>query len=357
MTGDAMRISQILRLASLAFMLGLVPHVPASAQNATCQRIAADLASLDRSGQAHVQQAAGLRQQYAQIIGTLGQLGCDQSRLFGPQPPAQCAVLRQQASALVSRISQLENGGGRSETRRLQLQDAYAAHDCRGSDRPYRAAAPIDDGMPRYATPTLADERIRELEERGQRLQGDVQRLTEKEKSATRRDAARVPICVRTCDGFFFPVNFQGAEGQYADVCRASCPGANAEMYWMSGDGDLENAVSGRGARYTALPAAFKYRQALDQSCSCKSPQESWGRVLRKAEGLIHSKGDIVVTADSSQRLARPNAGNKELRGIKTMADPVSVGSTPDQKLADSDDGEQQPLPPLESFEVLNPRR
>jgi pyruvate/2-oxoglutarate dehydrogenase complex dihydrolipoamide acyltransferase (E2) component len=81
-------------------------------------------------------------------------------------------------------------------------------------------------------------------------------------------------VCVRTCDGFFFPVSYQTYAShlaQDATVCQSSCA-APAELYVYRNPGqEIDQAISLNGTAYADLPAAFKYRKAYVNGCSCKA--------------------------------------------------------------------------------------
>ena len=127
------------------------------------------------------------------------------------------------------------------------------------------------------------------------------------------RGGGSQPVCVRTCDGFFFPVNYEGAHNgdRYAEACQSSCPAAKTEVYFMPRGADLKSAATARGERYTALPAAFRYRKERDATCTCKADSQSWGEVLAQVEPMIKKdKNEILVTAEKSAELARPEDPN-----------------------------------------------
>ncbi len=116
-------------------------------------------------------------------------------------------------------------------------------------------------------------------------------------------------VCVRTCDGFFFPVNYEGAHSndRYAEACQLACPAASTEVYFMPRGGELHQAATQTGHRYTALPAAFRYRKERDASCSCKAQEQTWGEVLAQADTLVkRGANDIFVTPQRSIELSRP---------------------------------------------------
>lgn len=137
-------------------------------------------------------------------------------------------------------------------------------------------------------------------------------------------------VCVRTCDGFFFPVNYEGARGsdRFAEACQASCPNAETEVYFKPPGADMHSAANAKGRNYTLLPNAFKYRTQRDATCSCKADGETWAQALKGAEELIGTrKGDTVVTQERSDQLTRsdvPNASPKPKDSVASAPAPKS---------------------------------
>ncbi len=105
------------------------------------------------------------------------------------------------------------------------------------------------------------------------------------------------PVCVRLCDGFFFPV--PASTGPNADaeaVCRALCPSAGVALYFLPGNSDrIEDAANARGEPYSALPAAFRYRSAGAPACGCRRAGEP---ELAYWRDPTLKSGDAVMTAD-----------------------------------------------------------
>ena len=84
-------------------------------------------------------------------------------------------------------------------------------------------------------------------------------------------------ICVRLCDGYFFPVSFSTLQTHFdrdAEACQSRCA-APAELYfYQNPGGTVEQAVSVRNkAPYTSLKTAFRYRKEFVQGCSCKQAE------------------------------------------------------------------------------------
>ena len=117
-------------------------------------------------------------------------------------------------------------------------------------------------------------------------------------------------VCVRTCDGGFFPMrNLPDGRGGADEMCQALCPGTEAQAYSMPyGDDALKHAASVKGSRaYPNLANAFKFRKEFVPNCSCKPDGKTWAQSLVKAESmLVRHKGDIFVTPMQAEALSRP---------------------------------------------------
>ncbi|HZP21770.1 MAG TPA: DUF2865 domain-containing protein [Bauldia sp.] len=80
-------------------------------------------------------------------------------------------------------------------------------------------------------------------------------------------------VCVRTCDGYFFPISQASIASRFsadADACRAACPGAPTALYVQPNpSGDPDAMTTPDGEPYSALPAAFRYRREFVAACTC----------------------------------------------------------------------------------------
>ncbi len=118
-------------------------------------------------------------------------------------------------------------------------------------------------------------------------------------------------VCVRTCDGGFFPIDTRKAPGGLVslnDVCKALCPNAEAALYTYPAGRDVSSAVSENGIPYTQLPNAFRFQKVRDPSCGCKAQGQSWAQALTDAERLMGEdrKGEMTVTPEKAEELSRP---------------------------------------------------
>jgi hypothetical protein len=89
-------------------------------------------------------------------------------------------------------------------------------------------------------------------------------------------------MCVRTCDGSFFPISANAGPADFdrdADACSARCPGAQTELYYHPLTSETSEMVSASTGRpYTELPTAFAYKSGSPASrsqCGCRLPPQS----------------------------------------------------------------------------------
>jgi len=117
-------------------------------------------------------------------------------------------------------------------------------------------------------------------------------------------------LCVRTCDGYYFPVSFQVSASHFTDdeqTCQRLCPATEVALYTHRNPGEeIGQAVSLAGRPYRSLPTAFRYRQALDSACTCRKPGQSWAEALGGGYDTTIQRGDVIVTEESSKAMAQP---------------------------------------------------
>ena len=138
-------------------------------------------------------------------------------------------------------------------------------------------------------------------------------------ESAERREAGggAYTVCVRTCDGSFFPVAYFGRRSRadsLEEVCRAQCPNAEVKLYSFPLGGAIDEAVSSTGEPYGSLPNAHKFEASYDSRCSCRRPGQSWAEALAAAEARYgHDAHDVLVTPEKSAEMSRPIAAPRIL--------------------------------------------
>jgi hypothetical protein len=128
---------------------------------------------------------------------------------------------------------------------------------------------------------------------------------------ATKR-GSRAAVCVRLCDGFYFPsVNTSGGD----EGCASQCPDAPTVFYSEPPGSDrIEDAVSLQGAPYSALPVANRHQTSFDGTCTChhsflRSYLADLRRdpTLRDGDLVMTDKGFAVFKSDKSRAVSAAN--------------------------------------------------
>ena len=84
-------------------------------------------------------------------------------------------------------------------------------------------------------------------------------------------------VCVRLCDGFFWPVSFAAAPKDFArdqQTCSASCDSDVRLFSYRNGGSGRDDPFATMqdldGAPYTALKTAYLFRNTYNNACKCK---------------------------------------------------------------------------------------
>ncbi|MGC2045976.1 MAG: DUF2865 domain-containing protein [Pseudolabrys sp.] len=298
--------------ATLAATLSLLAAAHAQSANPACQRLEAQLASLDR-GNADPARAEQIRrteetvnrQQFEvdRLVAQSRRMGCENSGFFSifSNPPRQCGGLNrqidQQRNALERMRSDLERLNGGTTERAAQRRGVLIALGDNGCGPQYRAAA-------------LAGQQGGFWD----RLFGDNGGGSVLSTPLGPMGGTFRTVCVRTCDGFYFPISYSTSPDRFRDdeqTCQRMCPAAEVSLYTYHNPGEeMAQAVSLNGRLYTELPNAFQYRKSMSPECSCRRPGESWAQTLKTIgpDDTI-APGDVVVTEQNSRQMSQPRIG------------------------------------------------
>lgn len=100
-------------------------------------------------------------------------------------------------------------------------------------------------------------------------------------------------LCVRLCDGFYFPVSFSTLPSHFdhdADVCSSHCAAPSELFYYPNPGGTVEQAVAMKDQEpYTKLKFAFRYRKEYVNGCSCKAADYVPADGDKRVDGALHS--------------------------------------------------------------------
>jgi hypothetical protein len=234
-------------------------------------------------------------------------LGCENRKflIFGSDPPAQCGELNGQISRMQANLADLQARAGGGAGDLVARYNAECLHA--QPSGPSNVFEALFGGIARLGAPS--DEQPQtdaRFEDHGDQRQS----APSGEKGPVQAHSGSYAVCVRTCDGSFFPVSYSGAGSRadsLEDVCRALCPNADMALYSFPFGGTVDEAASATGEPYANLPNAGKFEKAYDPSCSCRRKGQTWAEALADAEARYgHEKHDILVTPEKSAEMARP---------------------------------------------------
>ncbi|MBV1702362.1 MAG: DUF2865 domain-containing protein [Hyphomicrobiales bacterium] len=308
----------------------------AQALSRQCLGLRAQIHALARRGNGGSLAAVrGAASQLARLENSAESMGCNNRKFlfFGKDPPRQCGRVEAQIGQLRARVAQLQSAAGSAQNGQAQLASLRAQYndECNQSRQAARAAPPPQRNLfdalfggrqAEYNQPPQVDDNRQELlrdaepgdggEPRRARDNGDdnSSNIIEMPSSGGARGGPKA-VCVRTCDGAFFPVSYSARPRNFEalqELCTARCPNAEVKLYTYHNGADIGTAISTDGESYKDLASAFKYRTALDASCTCKPANQTWVQALAHAEEVLgeQDKGDIVVTKKQSDQMALP---------------------------------------------------
>ena len=285
--------------------------------NSVCVRLEGALAQLDSGTNAgpdasrRYEEAIG-RQRFEldQTIMQGRRLGCDSGGgfwIFGNPRPPQCeqinAKISQQRANLDRMTSELNRsrGGGYDINRDMQRRQLLASLEQNNCGSQYRSSAPQQQARQRGFLEKLFGGWQEESDSNASPL--------EMPSSSTFRT-----LCVRSCDGYYFPVSYATVPARFGEderACQRLCPAQEVHLYTHRNPGEeVDQAVSTQGVPYSQLPTAFKYRTEYNPSCSCRAAGQSWADALGVGKDQTVQQGDIVVTEERAKQLAQPKQRN-----------------------------------------------
>jgi hypothetical protein len=101
-------------------------------------------------------------------------------------------------------------------------------------------------------------------------------------------------VCVRLCDGYFFPLNFAVTSERLErdnGMCERRC-GGEARLFMHPSGSPVDDMVDLQGRPYRELPTAFLYRTQYVASCKCQAdPWESAALDRHRAYELAEEAG------------------------------------------------------------------
>ena len=313
-----------LRLLTALMVLAtmVAPATTVFAQTAQCARLTAQLASSGRDGSAG-QYAAAVRQQQRHVVRLTRKMkrrGCStRSRAL------KCRTMGSTLSRMRANLKRLRTevrrrGGSakgsvtaiRSKMRRLgcgRSRRAVATDSVRTASiarkkkieharrlRKVRAVKRTRRNRKAAGNLRRAERSVPASQVRTVALSAPVRKVRPTSRIAT---TART-YCVRTCDGYFFPVTPSSsaiAGASMAAPCEALCPGQSMQLFIRPpGTEPGEAMISlADGRPYDALATAFDYRKAFRSQCACGRADPLAGRPVKAVTRQEPERPNVAV--------------------------------------------------------------
>lgn len=280
--------------------------VHADARPSICVKLERQLASVGgqrAGGGAKFQNAARAQVQQLQIARSQARrAGCGGTFSFfggSNSNTATCQRVNGTIRKMENNLAKLQNkssSGGSAELSKARIRAALDANDCYGRVLTVSAKRTMPGAIANEQRGVLsqifggevierkverkeASVNTRELssKRRVKVIDGNNSSVQEYDVGGTFRT-----LCVRTCDGYYFPVSFSTTSSRFSTdekSCSAMCPGAETKLYYHSiPDQEPEEMISLAKEPYMSLPTAFKYRVngiASTPGCTCQAQQEA----------------------------------------------------------------------------------
>jgi hypothetical protein len=358
--GIALRIA----IAVVAAVAGFAADVSlAVAQSNSCARLIATLDTLDRNRdfrayQSQSDQLRDLQRSLQQVESRYVRDGCNADARAGRPLNRDCRVLARQITEGREQLATLqrgvETGSAVAEQREAVLQE-IARFGCSNNSR----ARVVEGEQPRG----LFDQLFEQLS--GNPLDQDIREGGTGDYFDGYAGYSTVrTICVRTCDGYYWPVSYSTIPDYVAndaDQCQQQCPGSEVRLFYYNNPGEeAEQAVDLAGTPYMSLPNALKYRREFDATCTCKQ-QVDYGQINIAETGgmsraMIDFNGVDFPLPLPDPRRSQPSQTPQQATEI-IQAEAATYVSVPLPRRRPPAPGETPPPQPIAPAAVEGPAR
>ncbi|WP_367714596.1 DUF2865 domain-containing protein [Nitratireductor sp. GISD-1A_MAKvit] len=271
-------------LACLVLIVGMAAlTLDAAAKSKTCRKLEARLATVSGASPAQAKRydraIAKQSQQLKILRGQMRKASCGFG-LFSSQA-RQCAALKRSEGKMKSNLAKLRKQrsriGGGSAASRKRIEASLKKHGC--GNRPERT-----------------------------KKKSTGKRITDnKAKQPQRPGSVYQTMCVRLCDGYYFPISFSVSKKHFprdAKTCEARCPGAEVALYThdVQRETPEEMVSAADGSAYLDLPKAFSYRRTgiRKKICGCQRP--------KNFKVIAGEKSQLVATPAGEEQKAQTSA-------------------------------------------------
>ena len=320
-------------LVTRAFMAGAVLVLCAqAAEAASCSSLKSELRRLEASASAQSPAAkkwsTAKRQQQKALSAAerdAAHFGCASAA------SASCKSLNSKIKRMRKNLRAIErqlakSSGGAGNAKRIrQVRAAINKQNCNApaQTRNAKNRAPDDADKPRSLLSRLFTPQSRAEPVAARSGDREIATVRKQSRSSASSSRRRLPsggtfrtLCVRTCDGYFFPLSYSTGKRQFANDearCTEICPAAQTELYvYRNPGGDPSQMMSLAGELYSEQPFADRYKSEFVEGCSCRlnrstQSRSAWTELGTGSAGRV-SFSDI--SAGLPRRSLQPSRGS-----------------------------------------------
>jgi len=137
-------------------------------------------------------------------------------------------------------------------------------------------------------------------------------------------------MCVRTCDGFAFPISFATGKDQFvndAARCTEMCPAADTELFVYKNPGQNQaDMVSLSGIVYGEMENAYRHQREYVKGCSCRAGRNA--QAGSNMTPLTDSADSMIGSAGQTE--ANGGQLDDRLPGVRYSSYPLSADQLPE---------------------------
>lgn len=155
---------------------------------------------------------------------------------------------------------------------------------------------------------------------------GGNSRVQSQDQSDNFRFSTHKTLCVRLCDGYFFPVSFATTQNRFSTdeaTCQSSCAAPAKLFTYPNPGGDPQNMSGVNGEPYNKIKNAWRFKKEFVRGCSCK-PAE-YDPVLLEAKPATPENAktpDVTETSLTQEALDKIAPLNEDVSDQPDNKDP-----------------------------------
>lgn len=148
-------------------------------------------------------------------------------------------------------------------------------------------------------------------------------------------------MCVRLCDGYYYPIASRASRNKLYELarkCEDGCSGAAKLFYTPTTAPNIEHMTDLSGRAYENLDNAFVYRKKRVKGCGCKPPPWSYQARAEHAKFAAYAarKKQAEIARARAQRLAmqKTEAENADAATSSQSADDLESDTEADSTVS-----------------------